>query len=470
MNAQTITPQLFDTEIEQALIGACLADEMVAREAECLCDADDFMDPMHQRVWNAISVLRARGTPATALTLGAHMAADAGLNEVGARAYLTSLSQSAPVMPNFRDYARIITDLAQRRRLDAELEAARERLYAVHIPISECLQDVLAAAGMASDRDARDAGYLPMPDAVDQMLLEAENAVNGVLPPSIKTGLKDLDALTGGFQGGDMVVVAGRPGQGKTVMLGTMARAAAEDGAPVILFELEMVRKSILHRLIADIDYDIRGRQSPLAYSRMRAGKFWTGEFDRMVEASHRLRALPIEIFDTPGMTIHQIESHAARFADRSRRMGLIAIDYLQIVQAGDRYAGSKVAEMTEVSNAVKRMAKRIGWPVAIGCQLNRGLENRPEKDRRPQLSDLRETGAIEQDADIVIGMHRPGYYVQRKKPEKGPADPGWMAWLSDMELVKHDLELSIPKNRSGPDGIIKCFVDIGASAIRDAA
>lgn len=469
MNAQTPTPQLFDTEIEQALIGACLINEEIAREAEYLCDPDDFMDPLHRRIWAGISALRGRGTAATPFTIGAHLSADAGLNEVGGRAYLTSLARSAPPAPNFKDYARIVVDLAQRRRLDAELEAARERIYSTDIPISECVADVLAASGIVADREARDAGYLPLSEAVDEVLREAEAAMNGTKPASIKTGLKDLDALTGGFQSGDMVVIAGRPGQGKTVLLGGIARAAAQDGAPVIIFELEMRRKSILHRMIADIDYDDRGSHAPLAYSRMRAGKYWDGEFERMIEASNRLRELPIEIFDTPGMTIHEIGAHAQRFADRSRRMGVIVIDYLQIVKSGDRYAGSKVAEMTEVSNEIKRMAKRIGWPVAVGCQLNRGIESRPEKERRPQLSDLRETGAIEQDADIVIGMHRPAYYVARKRPEKGKEDSGWLSWLADMEIARHELDLPVPKNRSGPDGMVRCFVDIGASAIRDA-
>lgn len=461
------TQELFDVEIEQALIGACLADELVAREAESLVDADDFMDPLHGRIWTAIAFLRAGGGMATPLTVAAHLASDPGMIEIRGRAYLASLTLASSPVPNFKDYAGIIVNLAQRRRMDAELEAARVRIYAVDVPLTECVADVIAAVGLASDREARNAGYLALPDAIDEVMREAEAAVNGVVPPSIKAGLKDLDAVTGGFQSGDMVVVAGRPGQGKTVLLATVARAAAETGAPAIVFELEMRRKAILHRLIADIDYR-RGEKHPLLYSRMRSGKLQDGEFDRMNMAAERLKLLPISIFDTAGMTIQEIGTHAARFADRSRRMGVIVIDYLQIVKSGDRYAGSKVAEMTEVSNEIKRMAKRIGWPVVVGCQLNREVEKRHEKDRRPQLSDLRETGAIEQDADIVIGMHRPAYYIARRRPEKGKDDGGWLQWLSDMETVRYDLELPVIKNRSGPDGLVKCFVDIGAGAIRD--
>lgn len=466
MNAQASTPQLYDVEIEQALIGACLVDDVVARESEGLVDAAEFMDPLHQRVWSSIHALRARGGAATPITVHAHLASDEGLIELGGRAYLVSLARGASPSPNFKDYARIIRDLAQRRRIDAELEAARSRIYAFDIPVTQCVADVIAAAGLAAENESREAGYLPLAEAIDEVMREAEAAVNGTVPESVKTGLTDLDEIIGGgLQSGDMVVIAGRPGQGKTVALGKFGLAAARDGRPAIIFELEMRRRSILHRLFCDIDFD-HAYKKPLAYARMRSGKFYDGEFERMEAAAGDLRRLPVSIFDTAGMTITQIGSHAQRFADRSRRMGVIVIDYLQIVKSGERYSGSKVAEMTEVSNEIKRMAKRIGWPVAVGCQLNREVEKREVP--RPQLSDLRETGAIEQDADIVIGMHRPAYYVARKKPVKGKEDPKWVEWLADMETTRNVLELGVIKNRSGPESDVKCFVDIGASAIRD--
>jgi replicative DNA helicase len=469
-------PPHCDMDVEEAVCAHVLARADGIADVEAHVKPDDFACVIYGRLFEAVQFLRAENMTVSVLVLKARMSGEV-LKEIEERTrmeaidFLQKLSWQATPNTRIGELAKIIADRAMRRRMDAELEAGRSRLSNYDVPVSDCISDVVAAAGEVVESEAKGAGYLRLPDAVDAMMQQAEDALNGVRVPAIRSGLKQLDYITGGFQAGNMVVVAGRPGQGKTVLLSTIARAAAQEGKPVLFFEMEMTRNEIMHRMCADLDYDTfqRGPEKPLAYSRMRKGIFRGGEFERMHQASLLLRMLPIDIFDTPGMTIHEIGAHAQRFVDKARTMGVVIIDYLQIIKATDRYKGSKYGEMTEVSNETKRLAKRLGWPVVVGCQLSRAVESRSEKDKRPQLSDLRETGAIEQDADVVIGMHRPLYYVNQKRPLKGKEDEvGWMNWLEDRERVKHQLDLPLLKNRGGPDGYVKAFVDIGASAIRN--
>lgn len=465
-------PRYIDVDVEQALIGACLTDEGIAAEAASLCDPEAFCDPLHERIWQTIRTLHQRNQMATPITVGALLSGDKGLLECGGKQYLVSMAKCVPAMPNFRDYARIIRDLQMRRFADAELEAARLRLGDPGKTPLECLKDVVSLAGYAAEAEAKNAGHMKLTDALDEVLHEFQDKANEP-PDAILSGIADLDDNTGGFQDADMVVVAGRPGAGKTVLLGTIALCAAKAARPVVFFELEMRRRQLLHRFICDLDYDLERRSKngaplpPLSYKRMRQRKLWAGEDTRIYDAQRLMREWPLEIFDSPGMTISDIAAHAERFAAKSKVMGVVIIDYLQIVQATDRYVGSKVQEVTEISNGIKRLAKRLGWPVVIGAQLNRDSEKRGDKERRPILADLRESGAIEQDADIVIGMHRPAAYIERKRPEKGNKDPGWTKWIADLEEVRHKLDLVIMKNRNGPTQLIEAFVDIGAAAIR---
>lgn len=173
-----------------------------------------------------------------------------------------------------------------------------------------------------------------------------------------------------------------------------------------------------------------------------------------------------LEIFDGDGTNIHEIAALAERFAARFNTLGVVCIDYLQIVRPSDRYKGAKTQEITEISNALKALAKRIGWPVVVGCQLNRGVEGREVK--RPRLGDLRESGAIEQDADLVLGLYRSGYYLEEKRPEHGEHDEGWPAWKTEWDTEKNNLEIGVLKNRNGMTGIARVHVEVAASAIRN--
>jgi replicative DNA helicase len=237
-----------------------------------------------------------------------------------------------------------------------------------------------------------------------------------------------------------------------------------------MLVSIEMPRAQIVHRLLADLAYGAGVQHDgdvPLPFTRFRSGKLSDTQFGHAFDASQRLKELTtLEIFDGDGVSIHEISALAERFAARFNTLGVVCIDYLQIVRPSDRYKGAKVQEITEISNALKALAKRIGWPVVVGCQLNRGVEGREVK--RPRLGDLRESGAIEQDADLVLGLYRPGYYLEEKRPEHGEYDENWTAWKTKWDAEKNDLEILVQKNRNGPTGIARVHVEVAASAIRN--
>ena len=448
------------------MIGRILTDESTLAETLAHCSPDDFSWGPHARIVSTAKALRDEGMKATALTVKARLGECRELDAMGGVEYLKGVCRAASLAQSPRDLAHIISDLSLRRRLDAELEAGRERLTAHDQPITDCIADVALWTGEAYDRKMRRRGFQPMPEAVDDVLKTAENAFNGIRPPAIRTGLVRLDDMTGGFHGGDLIIGAGRPGMGKTILLSTVCRAAAQIGSPALLIELEMPRAQIIQRMVCDVDYSDNAGD-PLAYTRFRSGKFNAPQLDRACNAGFRFRQLPIEIYDNGGATIHEIAALVERFASRQKKMGIFAIDYLQIIAPSERYRGSRVQEVTEISNGLKSLAKRIGWPVILGCQLNRAVESRDIK--RPRLSDLRESGAIEQDADIVLGLFRKGAYLEETRPEF-TSSPEWATWKAEYDAIRNDLDIGVLKNRNGPTGSLKLHVEVSASAIRNRA
>ena len=454
-------------EAESAVIGKLLTDPRALDDAVGLCCADDFTSEFNARVFAAAVLLRDEGMAISLHTIRAKLFSGSGIADADPVDDLSEIALASPRFGDVRDFARIVSDMGMRRRLDAQLEAGRDRLLSYDRPIIDALADVMSATGEAVERHARARGHVPLPEAVLRMMRKLEDATNGVSPPAIRTGLNRLDNLTGGFQAGDVVIVAGRPSMGKSLLLSAICRAAVQAQDPALLFELEMPGNQLLERLACDLDYDRKTiHQKPLAYTRLRAGKISDDEFARVAASAQTLASLPLQIFDTAGLTIQQIAAQAERHVSRSKRMGIIAIDYLQIVRPSNRYSGSKVNEITEISNAAKVLAKNTGWPVVLGCQLSRAIEARQEK--RPTLSDLRESGAIEQDADIVIGLHRPAWYVQQRRPANGRFDPSWNNWSAEWRGVCNDLEIAVLKNRNGPPGVFNAHIEIAAGAIRN--
>lgn len=463
MNAVTIVKPLQETEIEQQLLGCILTDETVCDQMVSALEPADFYDPLHQRVFGAVVAMREAGQRTTPLTVRARLGDDPGLKEVGPD-YLRSLAQASNIMHPLAEFARIIRDTAIRREAIRAAQYACEALRDHTITVAEALADVMFTADRAAQRDAAKRGQSSAGAASVSAIHDVEAMKGGKVKPCISTGIESLDKMLGGLYGGDLIIVAGRPGMGKSTLATALARTTGEQLRQCDYYSLEMTAKQLSVRLVTDIDFDNRGQQIPLSYSRIFKGRAGDSEMDRAARASIRLAELPIEIHDRDSMTMTEIAA-IARARAANVPMGLIVIDHLQIISVSDRYRGNRVQEITEITKQCKALAKRIGWPVVLLCQLSRESEKRP--DRRPQLSDLRESGSIEQDADVVIGMYRAGYYVEHNRPAD-KNDPKYSTWKEEYRDVANDLELIVLKQRMGETGAVPVYCDMGASVIRD--
>lgn len=453
-----------DVELEQAVLGLCLLRNDVISSVEAVCAPECFHHAPHQQIAKAVYALARDSKPVTPFSLRAFIGSDWKGDDGGEFAiygYVADLAAAAP-SDNPIILAQMVADLALRRDSIVSLMDAQEALGNQSIPLSIALKPVLEAADKATGHTGKRRA-LSVADARDQLLQEAEDNARGRKVVAATTGLETLDAVIGGLQAGDFVVEAGRPGMGKSSQLLCNALATARQGRPVLFFSLEMKQKALLRRIGCDIDFDANP-DNPLSYSWFRAGDVRPDQVERLATALHSLPPT-LEIIENGDLTIHEISSMARAFAARTSGMGLVVIDYIQKIRPSDRYSGSKVQEITEISNECKALALRLDWPVVVGAQLNRAVEGRGEP--KPALSDLRESGAIEQDADIVIGLYRPGYYIAKRKPA-AKTDPGYAAWEADWEFNKHRLDLLILKNRDGAEESLSVFCDMRASAIRD--
>lgn len=456
--------QAIEVETEQAVIGVMLRHSDALPKMLEICSPSDFAHAPHGAIVSAIIDAQNASQPITCLFLGQRLCADPALNALGGTSYLEAMRDRAPA-GGFIPLARSLVDMQLRREIVDSATLALDAAQQSSVTPVQALQPILETADRVSAAIAQH-GRKSIREAADALIQEAYDRAAGRVEPAATTGLNLLDETIGGLQGGNLVVYAGRPGMGKTCQLMNTALRSAMEGRPVIFFSLEMTLKELLERVGCDLDYD-ENAASPLSYSWFRNG---SAKPDQIVRLGEALRRLPdnLKVVDDGSLTIHEIAAQARAFAAQQSRMGVVVIDYLQKVAATDRYRGNRVQEVTEISGAAKVLAKSINWPVVVGAQLNRGVESREEK--RPNLSDLRESGSIEQDADAVIGLYRPAYYIEKRKPAQGRADPGWTAWEMEFEAEKNRLDFFVLKNRHGSEDSIAVFCDMRASAIRDDA
>ncbi len=462
----------YDRDLESAIVSHVLARPAALNEVLEHCSVDDFTSESLARILDAAQAIQEEGFTPSPVTIKPRLSGEiaqrveveSGLNLLD---FLVGLSRCASPLQKVAQLSRQLADMARRRRLDAELDSARERLKSYERPILEAVSGALEVIGEVTEHVAKSKGHIALGEAGMRMLKRLEDVAQGKPTPAVFTGLARIDKATGGFQAGDVTIVSGRPGMGKTLLLTNICRAAAVAGLPSILVELEMPREQIVQRLACDLDYDRKlTHQRSIAYTNLRSGKVSDAEFQRLFAVTQSMARLPFEIFEAAGMTAHEIVALLERVISKHKTMGVICVDYLQIIRATNRYAGSKVNEVTEISNALMQFAKRVKWPVVLGSQLNRAIEQRQEK--RPTLADLRESGAIEQDADIVFGLHRPAYYIEQKRPANGKFDPAYQGWAADWNAAKNDLEIAVMKNRNGPPAVCNVHVDIFSGAIRN--
>ncbi len=470
-------------EAEAALLGALMIDNRLAEDIQLKLKAEHFFEPLHGRIYEQVLRLIDRNMIASPVTLRPLFEADEEMKELGGPAYLAQLTGSGAAIIGARDFADQIYDLALLRALVGVgrdmVEGALDTSEDVD-PRAQ-IEGAEAALYRVAEEGGSEGKVKTFAEATRLAVQIAEKALNtGGGLSGITTGLETVNAKTGGLHHSDLVILAGRPGMGKTALATNFAFNAArryvqdvEDGiaaeksagAAVAFFSLEMSADQLATRILAE--------SSGISGENLRMGKISQADFRNLARAAAELENLPLFIDDTPGLTIAALRTRARRLK-RQRGIGLIVVDYLQLLQGTGKGGGeqNRVQEISEISRGLKTLAKELHVPVLALSQLSRQVEQR--EDKRPQLSDLRESGSIEQDADIVLFVYREEYYVQAKEPKRpieGDDAKIWEAhetWQQDMSRVYGLSELIIAKQRHGATGKVKMKFDAKITRFSD--
>lgn len=443
-----------NAEAEQALLGAILVNNEAMHHVNASLRPLHFYAPVHQRIFTSIQSFFDKGLIANPITLKHHFDQDEALKELGGGQYLARLAAAAVTVINVRDYSDAIYDLAQKRELIAIGEGVVNTAY--ESDLDNSASDQIEAAEQKLFNLASEGHSENSFRAVRYSLIEAINRVehayrNRDRVIGVPTKLRDLDKLLGGLHKSDLLILAGRPSMGKTALATSIAHNVAEyfyaEGEKnpgtkpmsVGFFSLEMSSEQLAARMLSSA--------TRLGSSKLRKGDLTPDEFSTLVTESTKLSRLPFHIDDTPAISIASLRARARRLK-RVHNVGLIVIDYLQLVRgATPNPQGSRVQEVSEVTQGLKAIAKELDVPVLALSQLSRAVEQRD--DKKPQLSDLRESGSIEQDADIVMFVYREEYYLMRQMPrDDSPKMPEWQA---EMNKVHGVAEVIVAKHRSGP-------------------
>jgi replicative DNA helicase len=415
-------------EAEESLLSAILVDSTALLEVVEILSPQDFYRTAHQKIFAAMSELFNRGEPVDVVTLNNSLKEKGQLEAVGGAAYLARLLDAVPLAVNAQHYARIVHDKAVLRRLIEKANAISKRCFLEQGGADDIIDFAEASIFEVTEKKARQAFY-PLSKLIDGNIdfLE-EKQKNKSLVTGVPTGFSHLDNLTSGLQNSDLIILAARPSMGKTALALNIARNAAIDaGVPVAIFSLEMSKEQLSLRLLC--------AEARIDSSRLRSGFFSMEDWERLTDAAGVLSAAPIFIDDSPSLSAMEVRAKARRLK-MDKNIGLIIIDYLQLMQ-GRTSAERRDLEISEISRSLKALAKEINLPVIALSQLNRMLEQRT--DKRPRLSDLRESGALEQDADVVAFIYRDEVYnKEENNPHKGTA------------------EILLAKQRNGPTGEVR--------------
>ena len=448
-------------EAEQQLLGAILTNNDLFDRVASIVRADHFYDPVHARIFETASARIAKNNLASPVTLKAFMEDDSGLAELGGPAYLVRLAGAAISSFAVRDYAEMIYDLAIRRELitvgnDIAAKAARVDVDSEpKEQIVDAEQKLYALAEQGQTEQGFQSFLTAVTDAVKvaNAAYQREGGLAGV-----STGLVDMDKKLGGLHRSDLLILAGRPSMGKTSLATNVAfniaraykkgitasgEEGAIDGGVVGFFSLEMSVEQLATRILSEV--------AEIPSNQIRRGDFTESEFRRIVDAAKELESAPLFIDDTPALPISQLAARARRLK-RTHGLDALFIDYLQLVRGTGR-SENRVNEISEITMGLKAIAKELDIPVIALSQLSRQVENR--EDKRPQLSDLRESGSIEQDADVVMFVFREEYYKEREKPGDHELDKMGI-WQEEMERLHGKAEVVIGKQRHGPIGTVE--------------
>lgn len=455
-------------EAEQALLGAVLANNKAFEKISEFLKPQHFADSMHAKIFDVISKIITRGRVADVITLKSFFEQDGSLDEVGGIKYLIKLADSATPLTNAEYYAQFIYDKYLRRELiatgfDIVNNATKEDLES---DASEQIEQAEKRLFELSNQDDVNGGFVDFSQALTTSLTHIEQAYqkDGKIS-GLPTSLDALDNKTGGLNNSDLIIIAGRPAMGKTALATNIAYNVAEHmmhaknidekSKGVAFFSLEMSADQLASRILSTVT-QTNGHK-------MRTGELDNAEFTRIAAAVRELERVPFYIDDTPGLNINSIRTRARRLK-RNKGLGCIVIDYIQLINGtgSKRSEGNRVQELSEISRGLKILAKELNVPVIALSQLNRGVEQR--EDKRPVMSDLRESGSIEQDADIVMFVYRENYYLQNEEPQqKASETPEHLQkrieeWEARKRATQNIAEVIIGKQRHGPTGTVQLF------------
>ena len=423
-----IPPQNLDAE--KSLIGAVLIDEEVMADVSENVKAIDFYDKNHGIIFGAMIRLFEKHKPVDLLTLTDELKRKDELDAIGGSTYLTELTNYVPTAAHAATYAEMVAQKAVRRRLIHASADISELGYDESTTTQELLEQAEAELFSVSDQSIKQDLV-----SIDSILMESFDRIEELHKNKgelrgIRTGYRDLDNMTAGLQRSDLIILAARPAMGKTTLVTNLAyNVATIEKKPVLFFSLEMSKEQLVDRMLADA--------ANVDSWNIRTGKLSDEDFLKLSEASGELAEAPIFIDDTPGLSVLEMRTKARR-KNHESQLGLIIVDYLQLMQASGNHAGNRVQEVSEISRGLKLIARELNVPLIAISQLSRSVETRTPPI--PQLSDLRESGSIEQDADIVSFIYRPSYY-EPDNPE-----------------VQNITDLIIAKHRNGPVGKVELF------------
>ncbi len=450
-----------NVEAEQALLGAILVNNEAFYRVSDFLAPDHFYEPIHRQVYEICAKIIRAGKIATPITVKTFLP-DALLPDMTMPQYLARLAAEATTVINAADYGHIILDNALRRNLIQIGEEMRETAYAADVELtpSKQIEEAEKSLFELAEKGTNGAGFQDFNAALKDAITMAGEAYgrDGSLSGTA-TGLMDLDRLMGGLQRSDLIILAARPAMGKTSLATNIAFHVAKswkgavtpdghrkttDGGIVGFFSLEMSAEQLATRILAE--------QAQISSSDIRRGNIHESQFAKLVDTSAMMAQIPLYIDDTGGISVVQLAARARRLK-RQKGLDLLIVDYLQLLTGSSKKSSeNRVQELTEITTTLKALAKELDLPIIALSQLSRQVENRD--DKHPQLSDLRESGSIEQDADVVLFVYREEYYLKNKEPKEGT--PEHLAWQGEMEKVHGKAEVIIGKQRHGPTGTVQ--------------
>lgn len=452
----------YNLEAEQALLGAALINNSVMDSIVDFLEVEHFANSAHQDIYKECLKQFSGGRKFTPVTMKSKFKDHVELQDVGGSSYLSKLAASSITIINAIDYARNIHDLGTRRGVIEAANAANSDAFNLGEKSgSEIVEETQEALQGLHSAERLGEELKHVKYGADEAIQNVEDAIarDGEVY-GITTGLRGLDYKTGGMMGGQLWVLAGRPAMGKTALALTIAKGASLKGYTGAFFSIEMQSNELALRMASDFCFN---PDTPVEYFNARKGSLDDYQLTRFKKGMDKLRKLPLFISDKGGYTVASVRQECRKLNRnlKGKKLDYIIIDYLQLMKASSKYSGNKVYEVAEITGSLKRLAKELDIPILLLCQLNRGVEMR--EDKRPLMSDLRDSGSIEQDADTIIFAYREHYYLKNNEPKKDKE-----IWLEKCERLENELELILGKQRHGPTDIIYLDVYLHSNAIRD--